>query len=146
MNIYFSFLLILYLLLIAFIKNIKNKRSNLTVISDTLVNNLIFDENNKCIGINTISNDNNFNKIIFHANKEIILSAGSIGSVQILERSGIGDKELLSRLNIPIIKHLPGVGENLQDHLQLRTVFKISNLLKTLNINSQTILGMHLKY
>lgn len=61
----------------------------------------------------------------------VILSAGAIGSPQILQCSGVGDGELLQPLGIPLTHHLPGVGENLQDHLQIRLVYKTK--LKTLN-------------
>ncbi len=66
------------------------------------------------------------------ASREVILSAGSIGSVQILELSGIGDTELLRTRGITPVHHLPGVGANLQDHLQIRTVYKVKNA-RTLN-------------
>ncbi|MCY3767758.1 MAG: choline dehydrogenase [Gammaproteobacteria bacterium] len=56
--------------------------------------------------------------------KEIIVSAGAIGSPQILQLSGIGPGPLLNRLQIPVITELPGVGQNLQDHLQIRAVYK----------------------
>ncbi|WP_374367262.1 GMC family oxidoreductase [Dongia sp.] len=64
--------------------------------------------------------------------KELILSAGSIGSPQLLQVSGVGSTGLLRELDVPIVHELPGVGENLQDHLQLRTIFRISGA-RTLN-------------
>ena len=66
------------------------------------------------------------------ASREVILSAGSIGSVQILELSGIGDAQLLRERGIAPVHHLPGVGANLQDHLQIRTVYKVRQA-RTLN-------------
>ena len=56
---------------------------------------------------------------------ETILAAGAINSPKLLELSGVGQPELLSRLGIDVRHALPGVGENLQDHLQIRTVFKV---------------------
>lgn len=56
---------------------------------------------------------------------EVILSAGSIGSPQILQLSGIGPAGLLQKHGIPIVQDLPGVGANLQDHLQIRSVYKV---------------------
>jgi alcohol oxidase len=53
------------------------------------------------------------------ANKLVIVSAGALGTPQILERSGVGSAELLSKLNIPVISDLPGVGENYQDHTRI---------------------------
>lgn len=66
------------------------------------------------------------------ANGEIVLSAGSIGTVQILQRSGIGPAPLLRKFGIPIVADRPGVGRNLQDHLQLRMIYKVSGV-RTLN-------------
>ena len=66
------------------------------------------------------------------AAREVILSAGSIGSPQILQLSGIGPAGLLAQHGIPVLHELPGVGENLQDHLQIRAVFKVDGVT-TLN-------------
>ncbi len=63
---------------------------------------------------------------------EVILSAGAIGTPQILQLSGIGDPALLKPLGIPVVHALPGVGANLQDHLQIRAVYAVSGV-KTLN-------------
>jgi choline dehydrogenase len=67
-----------------------------------------------------------------HVGRELILSAGSIGSPQLLQLSGVGPASLLRKHGIEIVHDLPGVGENLQDHLQIRTVFKVSGA-RTLN-------------
>jgi choline dehydrogenase len=56
---------------------------------------------------------------------EVILCAGSIGSPQILQLSGIGPAALLQQHGIPVVQDLPGVGANLQDHLQIRSVYKV---------------------
>ncbi len=74
------------------------------------------------------------------AEREVILAAGAIGSPQILQLSGIGPGELLSGLGIPIIAESPNVGENLQDHLQLRTIFKVRKAL-TLNERAGSLFG-----
>jgi choline dehydrogenase len=66
------------------------------------------------------------------ARRELILSAGAIGSVQILELSGIGAGAALSAAGVTPVHELPGVGENLQDHLQIRAVYKVRHT-KTLN-------------
>ena len=62
---------------------------------------------------------------------EVILSAGAIQSPQILQLSGVGPAELLKGFNIPIVADLPGVGENLQDHLQLRVMYKCTRPITT---------------
>lgn len=73
-------------------------------------------------------------------NCEVILTAGSIGSAQILQLSGIGPAEILAKNSLPVVHELKGVGENLQDHLQIRTIFKISGA-KTLNEMSASAWG-----
>lgn len=60
------------------------------------------------------------------ANKEVILSAGALQSPQLLQLSGVGAAEHLQEFGVPVVKHLPGVGENLQDHLQLRLIYEVS--------------------
>ncbi len=71
---------------------------------------------------------------------EVILAAGAIGTPQLLEVSGIGAGEVLGAAGIPVRHELPGVGENLQDHLQIRTAYKVKNAL-TLNERAATLLG-----
>jgi choline dehydrogenase-like flavoprotein len=71
------------------------------------------------------------------ADGEIILAAGAIGTPQLLELSGVGRPEALARIGRPVVHELPGVGENLQDHLQLRTIFKVANA-RTLNVDFQS--------
>lgn len=63
---------------------------------------------------------------------EVILSAGAIGSVQVLQRSGVGPAQWLRALGIPVVHAAEGVGRNLQDHLQLRAMYRVSGV-KTLN-------------
>lgn len=74
------------------------------------------------------------------ARREVLLSAGSIGSVQILQLSGIGPGDLLHRHGIEVRHELPGVGENLQDHLQIRSVYKVQGTT-TLNTRAATSWG-----
>ena len=74
------------------------------------------------------------------ATREVILCAGSIGSAQILQLSGIGPAALLQQHGIPVQHDLPGVGENLQDHLQIRSVYKVQGV-KTLNTLAATPWG-----
>jgi choline dehydrogenase len=74
------------------------------------------------------------------ARVETVLAAGAIGSPQILQLSGIGPGALLRRHGIPVAHDMPGVGENLQDHLQLRMAFKVKNV-RTLNEWANTLRG-----
>ncbi|APG89128.1 alcohol dehydrogenase (plasmid) [Sinorhizobium americanum CCGM7] len=85
---------------------------------------------------------------IAHASREVVLSAGAINSPKILELSGVGRPDLLSTLGIPVHQELQGVGENLQDHLQIRTVFKIegARTLNQLYHNLFSRVGMGLQY
>ncbi len=71
---------------------------------------------------------------------ELILAAGSIGSPQLLQLSGVGPAPLLEEHGIPVVHPLPGVGENLQDHLQIRVVYKVKNT-KTLNESAGSLFG-----
>jgi len=74
------------------------------------------------------------------ARREVILSAGSIGSTQILQLSGIGPGALLQQHGVPVTHELPGVGANLQDHLQIRSVYKVQGV-KTLNTMANSLWG-----
>ncbi|MGB8276634.1 MAG: GMC family oxidoreductase N-terminal domain-containing protein [Methylovirgula sp.] len=85
---------------------------------------------------------------VAHADAEIILAAGAIGSPKILELSGIGKPQVLADAGIEIKHELSGVGKNLQDHLQLRPIFKLAHA-KTLNVEYRSLVkrvGMGLEY
>ncbi len=119
----------------AFIKPIQN-RKNLKIISKCEVNKIILN-NKKCKGIQVFRNGKL--EDIF-ANREVVLSAGSIGSPKILELSGIGNPKILSNLGINTLVESNNVGENLQDHLQLRVIYRLENA-KTLNQKANSLLG-----
>jgi choline dehydrogenase len=74
------------------------------------------------------------------ASAEVVLAAGSVASPQLLELSGVGRPEVLRWFAIPVHHALKGVGENLQDHLQVRAVFKVGNT-RTLNERANSFLG-----
>ena len=119
-----------------------SKRSNLTVITEAMVTKLLIDPDSKnCYGVQYIK-DGVISEVLCNIAQqgEVILSAGAIGSVQILERSGVGSAAHLNKLGIPVIADLPGVGENLQDHLQLRMIYKV-NGIKTLNTKANSLWG-----
>ncbi len=71
---------------------------------------------------------------------ELVLASGAIGSPQLLQLSGIGPGELLRAHGIPLVHELAGVGENLQDHLQVRMVYKVQGT-RTLNEDASSLLG-----
>ena len=74
------------------------------------------------------------------ARREVILAAGAINSPQLLQVSGIGPADLLKAHEIDVVQDLPGVGENLHDHLQVRIVYKVSNT-RTLNQRMSSLFG-----
>ena len=82
------------------------------------------------------------------ARREVILSAGSVGSPHLMQVSGLGPAGLLAEHHVPVAVDLPGVGENLQDHLQLRTVYRVRGAatVNTLYRNWITRAGMGLQY
>ncbi|MDE4920631.1 choline dehydrogenase-like flavoprotein [Cupriavidus metallidurans] len=90
------------------------RRKNLDVLTQGLVECVLFDDTRKAIGVRVTTPAGQQE---IHARAEVILCAGAIDSPKILQRSGIGDASLLQRLQIPVTRHLPGVGRNLQDHL-----------------------------
>ena len=93
----------------------RDEGTNLTVKTGALVTRLLF-EGTKTIGVEYTRGKD---KIQARVTREVILSAGSINSPQILMLSGIGNADDLRRLDIPVIVNSPGVGQNLQDHLEL---------------------------
>jgi len=109
-----------------FLKPVRG-RQNLTVVSRAQVTRVILQEG-KAVGLEYLKGKE---LNIVNAEKEVILSAGAIGSPQLLQLSGIGPAAVLDRAGVPVARDLPGVGQNLQDHLQIRLVFKTSQ--RTLN-------------
>jgi choline dehydrogenase len=96
------------------------------------------DGRRRCTGAEVVTS--NGDRIKVRASREVILCAGSIGSPQILQLSGIGPGALLQELGITTELDLPGVGANLQDHLQIRAVFKVKDV-PTLNVLSSSLWG-----
>ena len=110
-----------------FLKPVLN-RPNLRLEKHVLVDRLIV-ENGRAVGVRFIQNGET---IEARTKGEVILSAGSIGSVQVLQRSGIGPAEWLAPLGIEVLRDKPGVGRNLQDHLQQRAIYQVTGV-RTLN-------------
>jgi choline dehydrogenase len=111
-------------------------RPNLKIVIGALSDRLVLDDRDVRGIAFRLGNES----CVAHAKVETILSAGAIGSPAILQRSGIGDPALLQSLGITVNHALPGVGQNLQDHLQLRTVYQISGI-KTLNQQANSLWG-----
>jgi choline dehydrogenase len=111
-------------------------RPNLRLETNVLVDRLIV-ENGRAVGVRFSRAGDTFEA---RTKGEVILSAGAIGSIQILQRSGIGPAEWLSALGIDVVLDKPGVGRNLQDHLQQRAIYKVSGV-RTLNETYHSLIG-----
>jgi choline dehydrogenase len=123
----------------AFLKPVR-ARVNLTVWTHSLTERLHLarvDGSLRCNGA-TVFHDGERMRV--HATREVILTAGSIGSPQLLQLSGIGPAELLREHGIDVQLDAPGVGSNLQDHLQIRPVFRIRGA-RTLNVIAASAWG-----
>ena len=91
----------------------------------------------RCTGVEVWTGEE---RQVAHASEEVIVSAGAVNSPQLLQLSGMGPGALLQRHGIPTLCDLPGVGANLQDHLQIRAVYKIQGA-PTLNVMASSLLG-----
>ena len=134
-------------------------RPNLTVYTDTQAVKLLMDDRvhpgqrrgawtaaaHRATGVRLLKDGRT---VDVGARREVILSAGAIGSPHLMQVSGLGPADLLARHHVPVVVDLPGVGENLQDHLQLRTVYRVrgARTVNTLYRNWITRAGMGLQY
>ncbi|AIG00758.1 choline dehydrogenase [Pseudomonas fluorescens] len=112
-------------------------RPNLTVEHHALVDRVLFDDlQQRAIGICVTQHG-----VVrtFSANKEVILCAGAVDTPKILQLSGVADRELLARHRIPLVRHLPAVGRNLQDHLCVSYYYKAN--VPTLNDEFGSLFG-----
>ena len=120
---------------VGYLRPIKN-RNNLKITTKAHVKKIDFD-GKKAIGVSYWYK----NELIkAKAKKEVILSAGSIGSPHILQTSGIGDPSRINNYGISLIHNSPGVGKNLQDHIMMRPVYKVKNI-ETLNKKINSMFG-----
>jgi choline dehydrogenase len=119
----------------AFLRPVMN-RPNLTIMTGALVSGIRFD-GKRAVGLDL---QRGGQEVFVAARIETILAAGAIGSPQILQLSGVGPEKLLRNRGIAVLHDLPGVGENLQDHLQLRMAFKVKNAV-TMNQRAANLLG-----
>jgi choline dehydrogenase len=119
----------------AFLKPVRS-RPNLRIVAQAQAKRVLV-ENRRAVGVEArVAGADR----IAHARGEVILSAGAIGSPHLLELSGIGQPDRLRGLGTDVVHALGGVGENLQDHLQLRLIYKIRDAL-TLNTLSASLWG-----
>ena len=113
-------------------------RPNLTVRTDTQVRRIAVESGDagpRATGVELVGTGE---RLV--ARREVILAAGAIGSPQILQLSGIGSGALLQEHGIEVVHDLAGVGENLQDHLQIRNIYKVKNTV-TLNLRVNSLFG-----
>ncbi len=128
----------------AFLRGVE-KRDNLTLWHTTQVLGLVLEQGGakdaggepRCNGVKA---ERAGESVVATASREVILSAGAIGSPQLLQLSGIGPADLLAEHDIPVVAELAGVGENLQDHLQIRSIYKVKGA-KTLNTMANSLVG-----
>ncbi len=111
-------------------------RANLTVMTGAHVSKIRL-EGKQAAGVELLQDGQAF---FAEARRETILAAGAIGSPQLLQVSGVGPRALLERHGIQVVHDLPGVGENLHDHLQIRMQYKVKNA-RTLNGIAHSLLG-----
>ena len=119
----------------AFLKPVRN-RGNLEVFTKTHVSRVVV-ENGRATGLVVRRGGRDLR---IEARREVILSAGSIGSPHILMLSGVGDGQALRQHGIEPVRHLPGVGRNLQDHPAVRTMLRVKDTI-TLNQQASSLLG-----
>ncbi len=124
----------------AFLRSASNRRGSLEIMTGCRVQRLDIvktDTGLHCRGVEFTGGGQQWFAESVH---ETILTAGAIGSPQILQLSGVGPADLLQQHGIPVVLDAPGVGENLQDHLQLRMGFKVQGA-KTLNTMANSLFG-----
>ncbi len=124
----------------AFLRPVR-QRANLSVWTHAQVERLLFERDAdgrlRCTGCSVLRGGE---RLRLRAARELVLSAGSIGSAQLLQLSGIGPGELLRQHGIELLRDAPGVGANLQDHLQIRSVYRVEGA-RTLNTLANSLWG-----
>ena len=117
------------------------KRPNLEVVTHTLVRKILL-EGKKAVGVE-LEKAGSIHAV--RSNNEVLLSAGSIGSPQLLMLSGIGPKDVLKNAGVELVHELPGVGENLQDHLEVYFQYRCTkpiSLNGKLDLISRALIGI----
>jgi alcohol oxidase len=119
----------------AYVHSVMDVQSNLHLRTNSRVSRVIF-EGTKAVGVAYVHSRNRAHKgelleTIVRARKCVVLSSGTLGTPQILERSGVGNAKLLKSLDIKVVSDLPGVGEEYQDHYTTLSIFRVSNESQT---------------
>ena len=113
--------------------NPAKQRNNLTIITHAHVTRVVF-ANKRAVGVTYVQGTQRERTREIQANREVILSGGTVNSPQLLQLSGVGAPKLLAEHGIDLVHPLPGVGENLRDHYAVRLCVRVKN---SLTINEQ---------
>ncbi|KAF8063216.1 methanol oxidase [Lyophyllum atratum] len=121
----------------AYVHSVMDVQTNLYLRTNSRVSRVIF-EGTKAVGVAYVPARNRVNnaqvkETIVRARKCVVVSSGTLGTPQILERSGVGAKDLLQKLDIKVVSDLPGVGEQYQDHYTTLSIYRVSNESHTLD-------------
>ncbi len=111
-------------------------RPNLTVLTDTIVRRVILDRKS-ATGVEL---ERGGERLMIGARVEVVLSLGAIQTPKVLMHSGIGDQAELSRVGIPVVEHLPGVGQNFQDHVSFGCTWEYHEPIAPRNSGSEASL------
>jgi alcohol oxidase len=121
----------------AYVHSVMDVQNNLYLRTNSRVSRVIF-EGNKAVGVAYVPSRNRahggqLKETIVKARKTVVISSGTLGTPQILERSGVGNSQHLQKMDIKVVSDLPGVGEQYQDHYTTLSVFRVSNESATLD-------------
>ncbi|KAG7445872.1 alcohol oxidase [Guyanagaster necrorhizus] len=121
----------------AYVHSVMDVQNNLYLRTNSRVSRVIF-EGNKAVGVVYVPARNRadggrLRETVVKARRYVVLSGGTLGTPQILERSGVGDAKLLKKLDLKVVSDLPGVGEQYQDHYTTLTLYRVSNESFTLD-------------
>ncbi|PSR72958.1 hypothetical protein PHLCEN_2v11195 [Hermanssonia centrifuga] len=116
----------------AYVHSVMDVQDNLYLRTNARVSRVLFDDNNKAVGVAYVPSRNRANggqlaETVVKARKMVVLSSGTLGTPQILERSGVGNGDLLRQHGIKVVSDLPGVGEQYQDHYTTLSIYRVSN-------------------
>lgn len=115
-------------------------RPNLTIVTHALADRILF-SGNRAVGVTWLRKGERESA---NAGREVVVCSGAIASPQLLQRSGVGPAPILRALGIPVIKDLPGVGQNLQDHLEMYIQYACTqpvSLAPALKLHNQPAIG-----
>jgi choline dehydrogenase len=120
------------------------KRPNLKVETDAVISRVLF-EGKRAAGVEYVKGGQTHQ---VKSRREVIVSCGAVGTPQVLLLSGLGDSEYLQRFGIPVVAHLPGVGQNLQDHLDVNIQYACTQPVTAYAqiANPLTVLGIGVQY